>query len=264
MELEKIIKKDAKAFDGKVAYLYCDMEKYDKILSFHAKDQVVSASVIKVPIMMAVLDRALREHLSLESKIKVDEKHICADSLVFEYGERQASLYELLFFMIVNSDNTATNVLIEYMGMDALNLYFEQIGLKTTRVERKMLDYKAVKSGKNNYISAKDIYTSMTALLKQTVLNQEYCELALNIMKKNRDNKLLNRYLYEGYEIAHKTGGLNDIVHDAGVIYGKNGKYFLAVLVSEFKPSKKQRNEAKKLIGRISRVVADCENEKDI
>jgi beta-lactamase class A len=257
-ELEKYFLEEAAAFQGKVAYLYADMKRFEIHFEKYSKDQVVSASMIKVPIMLCVFSLIEKGEISLAAEIIVEEKQILEDSKVFEYGSRRATLHELVVWMIVNSDNTATNVLIALIGMDRLNAYFKEIGLSQTKVERLMLDYQAIRDGRNNLISLWDFLTCMK-LLNEKEAEQEYARLALDIMKQNRDFESLCRYLYEGPEIAHKTGGLDGIVHDAGIIYTAAGSYFLGVFISEFLHSPEMEKEAQKIIGRLSRRTYDYE-----
>lgn len=261
-EMEQKFIEEIYSFQGKVAYLYANIDRKEIYFSHRAADKVVSASMIKVPIMMAVFQRMTTENGNLEQKIMIDQTVICDDSNVFEYGAREASIYELLVWMIINSDNTATNALIHYMGMDRLNIYFKKIGLEDTKVERQMLDFEAIREGKNNYTSVADFYQCMRMLEEEDVLTAEYCRLALWIMKQNRDELCIKRYLFECPAVAHKTGGLDSIVHDAGIIYGPSGNYFLGIFISEFEPTYQQEKEAEKLIGRLSRYVYDLETER--
>lgn len=260
-ELERFFIKEAGAFPGKVAYLFADMEGRAPYFGARAEERVVSASTIKVPVMMALFEKSRRENLPLETEIPVKSGQILGDSLVFEYGERPASLYELTVWMIVNSDNTATNVLLDYLGFAYLNGYFAQIGLKQARVERRMLDFDAVAQGRNNYISPTDFYRCMR-LLTQRKGADPLAALALDILARNRDCESLCRYLYEGPRVAHKSGGLDDIVHDAGVVAAPGGDYFLGVFVSEFAPDGRTAKEARKLIGRLSRKTYDFKTRK--
>lgn len=244
-------------FRGKAAYLYGDMESGQIHFGRYMEERVVSASTIKVPIMMGVFRQVIEGKLKLDMELMVENSTILPDSLVFEYGPRKASLYELVVWMIVNSDNTATNVLISILGKDWLNGFFQELGLRQTKVERQMLDYDAIREGKNNWISPMDFYRCMRLLKEES--EKDGKTLALDIMKRNRDFESLCRYLYEGPEIAHKTGGLADIVHDAGMIITEKGSYFLGVFVSEFEPKPEMEREAQKLIGRLSRKVYELE-----
>lgn len=254
--LRERILKETEKFPGKTAVLYKEYGKGGSLIDINGEVPVVSASTIKVPVMMALFWKMQEEKRSLQEKIPVPEEEILPDSKVFEYGARMASLYELTVWTIVNSDNTATNVLISWLGMDWLNEFFRKLGLSHTRLERKMLDFQAVKDGKNNYISPGDFCRCME-LLKSREQENFYASLALSVMRRNRDPEALCRYLYEDVKAVHKTGGLDGIEHDAGLIEIENEWYFLGVFVSEFEESDKMSQEAQKLIGRISRMVFD-------
>ena len=255
-ELQAYFESEAETFPGKVAYYYCDLKNPELCFGRNAEDRVVSASTIKVPVMMALFTKIKREHLSLKDELTVTKEQILDDSLVFEYGERKASLYELTVWMIVNSDNTSTNVLMSYLGFDAMNSYFKRIGLKQTRAERLMLDFDAVANGKNNYISAMDFYRCIR-ILKEEEEKDPYAKLALEILSRNRDYRSMCRYLYEGPYCAHKTGGLDDIIHDAGILRIGSREYFLGVFTSEFAPKEENQDLAERLIGRLSRKLFD-------
>lgn len=244
-------------FQGKTAYLYGDMESGRIHFGRYMEERVVSASTIKVPIMMGVFRQIKEGKLKPDMAIMVADRSILPDSMVFEYGPRKATLYELVVWMIVNSDNTATNVLIAVLGMDWLNGFFQELGLRQTRVERQMLDYDAIQEGRNNWISPMDFYHCMRLLKEESKEDGKIS--ALDIMKRNRDFECLCRYLYEGPVVAHKTGELDDIVHDAGMIITETGSYFLGVFVSEFEPKPEMEREAQKLIGRLSRKVYELE-----
>ena len=145
--LKEQILKETEKFPGKTAVLYKEYGNPERDINIKGDVPVVSASTIKVPVMMALFWKVQEEKRSLQEEIPVREEEILEDSKVFEYGGRMASLYELTVWMIVNSDNTATNVLISWLGMDWLNRFFQKMGLKHTRLERKMLDFEAVKEG---------------------------------------------------------------------------------------------------------------------
>jgi Beta-lactamase class A len=257
-KLEEYFRNEAAGFPGKVAYLYADMDNFSIHFEKNSKDMVVSASMIKVPVMMCVFHLIRKGEFSLQTEIMVEENQILEDTHVFEYGSGKVSIYELVVWMIVNSDNTATNVLLNLIGFDRLNDYFQKIGLLHTKAERLMLDYQAIENGKNNWISVQDFFHCMKQL-KEEECNNVYAGLAITVLKRNRDYDSLCRYLYEGPSVAHKSGGLDGIVHDAGIIETSEGSYFLGVFISDFAPSIRMEQEAQKLIGRLSRKVYDFE-----
>jgi len=255
-ELKQYFSAQAAAFPGKVSYLYRDMGEPVRSFFRSSSETVVSASTIKVPVMLCLFDKMNREGISFDLPLTVQKRQILTDSLVFEYGERAASLQELTVWMIENSDNTATNVLMEYLGFPAMNDLFRRMKLTSTRAERIMLDFDSVKQGLNNYISPEDFYICMKFLYEKKKTDLLY-ENGWNILKHNRDHNDLMRYLYEEPSCAHKTGGLDGIEHDAGVFETAFGTYFLGIFLSEFAPGQEMETEAMRLIGRLSRKTYD-------
>ena len=145
-ELETYLRGELDAFPGRAALLMAEAES-GRVL--HAADpdvQVVSASTIKVPILCAALELCRRGELSLSQLVPIPEDRICPDTSVFEEGNRQEAgypLWELLYWMIVLSDNTATNAVIRLLGYDVVNGWCRAHGLERTRLEREMLDWDA-------------------------------------------------------------------------------------------------------------------------
>ena len=111
--------------------------------------RAVSASTIKVFILLAALDEVRRGRLALDTPVAVTAEDILPDTGVFVDGPGMHPLEELLVWMIVLSDNTATNVLIGLLGAECINAAACSVGTKNTVLERKMLDWDAVSAGRN-------------------------------------------------------------------------------------------------------------------
>ena len=126
--------------------------------------RAVSASTIKVFILLAALDEVRRGRLALDTPVSVTAEDILPDTGVFVDGPGMHPLEELLVWMIVLSDNTATNVLIGLLGAECINAAACSVGTKNTVLERKMLDWDAVSAGRNNYTSAEDLLRVFAAL----------------------------------------------------------------------------------------------------
>src|SRR5690606_34603088 len=114
-----------------------------------------SASIIKVPILIAILAHLQKTNGNLNRIYEIS--HMVDFSVLTEQRQTQATLHELLLWMIITSDNTATNVCIDLLGMDAFNDYFKEIGLHNTRVQRKMMDFERQKMGFDNETTAQDM-----------------------------------------------------------------------------------------------------------
>ncbi len=259
-EIEKETERETERETEKAMPDKATAEKWcSSIVKYKEEEQVISASTIKVPVMLCLFDYLRENGISVETKVEVKSEQICSDSTVFEYGAREASLYELTIWMIINSDNTATNVLLDYLGFDRLNAYFDRIGLTDTRVQRHMLDYEAVAAGKNNYISPVDFWHCMEMIWEKKESDPDMA-MAFQILTWNRDDESLLRYLYENPVCAHKSGELDQVEHDAGIFCCEKGNYFLGIFLSEMSGEETQLKEACKLIGRMSRAVYDYYN----
>ena len=236
---------------AKVSLLMKDLDTEEGLLSYEAQRRVVSASTIKVPIMLTALQQVKEGKLALTQKFLVAKPVILQDSEVFERGELFYTLEELLVWMIITSDNTATNVLIHLLGMDTINAYCKELGLSSTVVMREMLDFAAIDAGRNNYTSAFDMQTLFEALYRSTILTPRLCGYATNILLRQRCNDLFMRYICEDIKVAHKTGGLDFLNHDTGVFYLDNINYYLGIFVTDAPDD----DYGKRLIGKISKMI---------
>ena len=219
---------------GEVSVLCRELDGSEPAVSINADALMVSASVIKLPILFYALGQVQLRAARLEELIDVREPAILDDSVCFETGPRHASLLELLTWMTISSDNTSSNVLIDLFGYDAINRFCASIGLSQTRLERKMLDFQAITEGRNNYTSANDIYTLFRAFFGGELLGEELAATALDILLGQRDKGRLARYIWErDIVIAHKTGGLDYLSHDAGVLMYGGRRLYAGVFVQK-------------------------------
>lgn len=212
-----------------------------------------SASVIKVPILMAVLHQLQQTDGDLQQIISIKPENVVDFSVLTERGQGTVTLHELLLWMIITSDNTATNECIDILGMDALNCYFKKFGLKNTVIQRKMMDFTRQQQGFDNETTAEDMRHLFKQIFEGTLLNSKWNAEALNILCRQRCHESLKRYIVDDIKIAHKTGGLDTVDHDAGIIFTDNGDYFIGVFITEVVDNE----QAKRMIGTISKIVYD-------
>ena len=247
------------AFPAKTA-LYCvDLTTGAPIAAIREDTRVVSASTIKVALLCCALQDVMDGTLTLEQFVPISAGDYCDDTAVFEPNYRQdgASLWELLYWMIGSSDNTATNAVISLLGYDHVNSYCRERGLTQTSLQRKMLDFQAVAEGRNNYTSLKDLYWLFSALYRGEILDQPLREVALDFLTRCRHTDGLQRYIPDPVVVAHKPGGLDHLDHDAGIFLLKDRPYYLGVFTWDG-PALDGEPQQCRLIGQLSRMVYDA------
>lgn len=212
-----------------------------------------SASTIKLAIMSELLNRVNKGSIELKNSIEVAEAmKTGGDGILKElnYGHR-FSLEEIMTMMIIVSDNMATNILIDLLGMSEINATIKNLGLKDTKLQRKMMDSQARKEGRENLITANDLAHILELIYYGQNINKKYSDMMLNILKRQQVRGRLDLYLPEEVVIAHKTGDLDNLEHDAGIVYLKDSEYIICVLTNETATNK----DGREIIGKISRIV---------
>lgn len=235
----------------KVHIIVEDLITNETFISERANDVFSSASLIKVPILLAVLHHVESNNVRLEQVLTITPKDWVDFSVISEQQLESSTIYELLVWMIITSDNTATNILIDCMGMDALNRYFHKIGLKHTVLQRKMMDIERLANGIDNVTTVRDMAHVFRHIYRQDLLMPSFSALAIDILSRQRVHDSLSRYLVDDVRIAHKTGGLDSVDHDVGIVYSDSKDYLIGVFVTEVS----NNQDARQLIGHISKVV---------
>jgi len=136
---------------------------------------------------------------------------------------------ELVQKMISESDNTAANVLIDTLGMDAVNAEAQRLGLTATQLNRKMMDLEAQAAGRENYTSADDVAALLRMVWDKTFVSEEASMLVLTAMENQTDMAGIRVGLPADVVFAHKTGSLTIARHDGGIAEGD--KPFILVVL---------------------------------
>ena len=218
--------------------------------SYRADERVPSASVIKLPIMIEVMERAKAGSFDLdEIHILTDSEKTGGDGVLKTYPHRSRISYrDLLRLMMVYSDNTATNIFINELGMDTINARIRAMGLTRSQLSRVMMDTLAARQGRDNYVTAHDMNRLLEAIYRKQVATPDLCNQMLDILKANEDTLTIPRLLPKGTVVAHKTGTLTYVRGDAGIIYTK--KPFLLSVFVEGVPTP----EAERIISEVALI----------
>ena len=198
--------------------------------------QIRSASMIKVFIMADIYEKIKSKDIKENQELLLTDKDKVggAGSLSGWPSGSHITVNQLLKLMITESDNTATNMLIDLLGMDDINQYIRNHGYSQTILQRKMMDNQAVKIGHDNFTSSHDLGTFFSRLYQHQIISPEYDEKMIDLLKGQTDTECFPAVLPD-YPIAHKTGELERLYHDGGIIYAPAGAYVLVVLTENQK-----------------------------
>ena len=191
----------------------------------------VSASIIKLAILGTLLDQAQSGVLSLDDSVTVGPSDVVGGTGVIQASGAGGSYTyrQLAAYMIQDSDNVATNLIIDAVGMPAVNEYASEIGLTQTVLNRRMMDFAA---GEENYTSANDVARMLQLIYQGKLVSSDMSEFALDLLKGQHDDAGLLKGLPVGSVFAHKTGTLDGVFNDGGITLAPN-PYVMVVLSND-------------------------------
>lgn len=214
-----------------------------------------SASVIKIPIMVETLRQVRDGSLALDKQYRIEDENRTRGAGVLRYLHSgiEVTLQDLLTLMIIVSDNYATNMVIDLVGMDRVNATMREMGFANTLLRRKMMDWEAIEQGRDNVTTAREMADLLAIIARGQCLGGEWDNMIVQALHRQQDTGKLGLFLPEGTELANKTGGREGIEHDCGIIAGPGFRYSIAVFTS----GAKSPGDAIVAIGKISRAVHD-------
>lgn len=262
---DAIVARIAQAAGAVVAVSYRDLQTGEK-LDLSADTVFHAASTMKVPVMIEVLRRAQAGAFSLDQEILlVNQFASLADGSPFSlnmaddgdsvlYGKigERVKIRELLQRMIVRSSNLATNQLIELVGAANVTATARSLGATKLSVLRGVEDQKAFDKGMINTTTSADLATLLEGIEKGIVLSSSSSAEMREILLAQEFNEKIPAGLPPGTKVAHKTGEITAVSHDAAVVYPPDRKpYVLVVLTKGIRES----SASSTLIADISRIV---------
>ena len=221
--------------DGRCAIAIKDFFT-DSVFFYNEKDKFHAASIIKVPILIELFRHCEKNCLSLDKTLILQANNIVDGAGVLQelHTGLKLTLNDLARLTIVVSDNTASNMLIDLLGFEAINNFIESVGLTGTRLNKTFMT--PLKSPEMyNYTNAADMLTLLENLYKGKLLSKKFTNEVLSIMSRQQYREKIPKYLPENLTISNKTGEVSGVRHDIAIISDKNLAYGIAVLTSELK-----------------------------
>lgn len=221
--LEKEIRELTESQNGNISYV---IGLGDTLLKYREKEAYYPASTVKVPNAMANM---LAFESQLDKTINVVNPVDGCGILHTQRYMDNITLYDAIVLSIIVSDNTAANMVIDHIGVKELNEYYQKFGMKDTYLRGKYYDFENT-DRRSSTVTADDLYQCMQLLTKENdVFPSHLRKTMLDIMKRQQFNDRVGGFLLnqddgkKEFYIASKTGSVNNLEHDFGVI-SYNGK----------------------------------------
>lgn len=220
----KIIEK-LKNISGDVSLYYKNLTTGITI-TYNEDKPMMAASVIKLTVLIECFNQIKKGIISRDDIFitKEEEKVPSCGALNYMRENLKVTLEDLYTLMIILSDNYATNMLIDKLGMHNINKTIKEIGLKNTILNRKMFDGEKAALGLENYVSAGDIGFLLESMYNKELIDKKSSEEMISILKNQRLNgkiPFLLQSVNPKVLIAHKTGEDTNITHDVGIVFAK-------------------------------------------
>ena len=230
-EQAEIILKMVRNLPGEVGLFIRDTVTGEEI-TFQKDVPVVAASVIKIMVMAEAFRQKEKGLISFEEEVVIrkEDKLPSCGALTYLHDGIRMQIRDLVTLMIILSDNTATNLLIDLLGMDSVNEGIRLLGLKGTDLQRKLFMPELSRQGIENHVTAGDMAAVLQALQAGQIVSESDSREMLQILKDQRLNGKIPFFLHEhGIDCANKTGEDDGITHDVGLIYAEHPLVFCFV-----------------------------------
>jgi beta-lactamase class A len=209
------------------------------------------ASVIKVPVMVEAFRQAELGKIDMDETMvmRQDNKLTGSGGLQFLPTGSTFTIHRLIFQMITDSDNTATNMLIKKLGAANINATMRELGLRNTVIKDATLLCKL--PGCHNTSSPEDMLLLMDKMYRHELVSADVCDQMLGIMEAQHHRWGIPRHLPPTVKIANKPGSLDYVRNDVGIVYAGSHPYILSIF-SKNLPSNRRGTL---LVASISRSV---------
>ncbi len=250
--METAVRKKVAAFRGEVGLVIRDLGT-GWTIQIDPDKAFPAASMVKVPIMAACLEAKMEGRLSLEDRmtLKRSDKTLGSGLLRRKRSGSVFTVDQLVELMVAHSDNTATNMLIDRLGLDYLQESFRAMGLERTNLARKMMDFDSRGKGIENYTTAREMADILERMYRKDCLSPEVSGMSLDYLKSQKVNDRIPRLLPKNVVVAHKTGLEREVCHDAGIVFTEHGDF----LISVFTRTTRGPRTAKSLIASVSALA---------
>lgn len=266
--LESNIIQSFNAVEGDFALSFKLLNNDATTIMINSEEMFHAASTMKTPIMVEAFKQDAEGKINLQDSIIVKNifksivdgtefsLDITRDSgdKMYDRIRKKATYHELVYDMIINSSNLATNIVIEKLGAKNVMKTMNELGVKTIKVLRGVEDMKAFDLGMNNETSANDLMVLYEHLANGTAVNPAADSNMIKILLDQTHNSMIPKNLPKDVKVAHKTGSITGVFHDSGIIFLPDDRKYVLVILSKKVENPKN---AKEMMANVSKMVYD-------
>jgi beta-lactamase class A len=262
---EQIVKRAADVPGAVIGVAFHDLQTGDTLYQ-NADDSFHAASTMKVPVMIELFRRVDAKSLTLDQGVLLQNRFASivdgspyeldpaddSDSSAYLRVGQRVPLRELIDHMITRSSNLATNALIELADAKRADATAHELGARNIKVLRGVEDNQAFRAGLNNTTTARDLAILLEAIETGRAASKKSCDEMRDVLLHQEFNDEIPAGLPAGTRVAHKTGWITGVLHDAAIVYPRNRKPYVLVVLTRDIPDEKV---GRALIVDISRYV---------
>ena len=238
-KLESSIREVDHNLDGVLGVAIEDLTTGQKFF-LHEDELFPQASSIKIAVLAELYHQAQLSAQGASGKAKLSDLYTISSSDLVPDSDIMLGLTpsvtritnrDLATMMVAVSDNSATNVLIDRVGMENVNALMDSLGLTHTRLRRKMMDVKAAGEGRENISTPREMMSLLEQIYRGKVLNKEMAADFLKMLSTHKQS-FIPRDLPDGVRTANKPGELEGVRNDSGIVFAQNRPYVICVMTT--------------------------------
>ncbi len=216
--------------------------------AYNADHYFHAASTMKLAVLVGVFRQVDRGELSLDAPVHVRNRFTSivnqepfmldlgrdADPDVYGHLGKTLTVRELAYWMITKSSNLATNLLVDVIGIHTVQLALDELDIDGVRVLRGVEDQRAFEHNLNNEVTANGLLKLLRLIADGKAYSQNACDEMLEIMLDQQYRSGIPAGLPKAARVAHKTGNISTVHHDAGIVYLEGRKPYVLVILTQF------------------------------
>jgi len=225
--------------DGVLGVAIVDLTTGQKYF-LHADEVLPTASSIKIAILAELYRQAQQGKIKLDDLYTLQSSDLVSGSGIagaLTPGVTRLTIRDVAALMISVSDNSATNIIIDRVGMENVNALLDSLGLTHTRLRRKMMDVKAAAEGRENIATPREMVQLLENLYRGRVLNKQMTDDFFALLSVHKES-YIPRELPEDLRIANKPGELEGVRNDSGIVFTGNRPFAISVMTTYLRREK--------------------------